>query len=194
MHADRTNRFVLALVGFIALVLGVGGLLAAAGVFGTRVQHQHLLDNRLSRYFSDHGDWLWPAIAGVVFVLVLLVLVWLLHLLFSTDRTGDIALDTAQDAGPRGRTEIQSSAVTRAVTSEIESYHGVTGARARIIGERRNATLVIEVAASRRADLPELLHRIETEAVQNVRGALGEPEFPVTLDLTVNDKTVARAN
>ena len=181
---------------FIALVLGVGGLLAAAGVFGPTFQERRVLDNRLARYFGAHGHWLWPAIAAVVFVVVLLVLLWLVRLLFSTDRTGDIAL-TPDSAGPdavrTGRTTVQASALTRAVTTEIEQYRGVTGAKARVVGESLDATLVLEVSASRRADLPGLLQRIESEAVQHVRDALEEPDFPVKLDVTINDKAVARA-
>ncbi len=199
MHADRTNRVVLTVTGLLALVLGVGGLLAAAGVFGATFQHRRLLDNRLARYFGTHGHWLWPAIAAVVFVGVLLVLLWLVRLLFSTDRTGDITVTpqaregSGPDAVRTGRTTVQTSALTRAVTTEIEHYRGVTDAKARVIGESRDATLVLEVSASRRSDLPELLQRIESEAVQHVRDALEEPDFPVKLDVTINDKAVARA-
>ncbi len=194
MHADRTNRVVLTVVGAIALLLGVGGLLAAAGVFGSSFQHRRLLDNRVSRYFSDHGEWLWPAIAAAVFVLLLLTLLWLLRLLFSNDRTGDIAITSANEPATVGRTRLRTSALTQAVTHELSTYRGVTDARARVIGEAQAATLILEVSASRRTKLPEVLHRIESEAVQHVRDALEEPDFPVQVNLTVNDKTVARAS
>ncbi len=62
MHADRTNRFMLSLIGLLALVLGVGGLLAAGGVFGHTFQHEQLVANGFSHYFGRHGVWLWPAI------------------------------------------------------------------------------------------------------------------------------------
>ena len=195
MHADRTNRFVLTLIGFIALGVGVGGLLAAGGVFGHRFQHRYLTDNSFSRYVGKHGVWLWPAIAAVTLLLLLLLLRWLLRLLFGTDRTHTVALmanTRSTDAAAGGRTTMTASALTRAVTTEIENYRGVTAAKGRIIGSNADPTLVLEVTASRHADLRPLLERIENDAISHARTALEQPELPVKLDITVTDKNVTR--
>ena len=199
MHADRTNRVVISIVGLIALALGVGGLLAAGGVFGHTFQHKRLTDNGLSRYIGDHGVWLWPAIAAVTLILVLLALVWLLRLLFSTDRAGGITVSTPRrhsddESTAAGRTTLTASAVPQAVTTEIDTYHGVSNAKARILGDPTSPTLAIEVTASRRANLPALIQRIEREAITHARAALERPELPVKLDISVNDKTVARTS
>ena len=98
MHADRINRFKLSLIGLITLALGTGGLLAAGGVFGHRFQHEQITANPFSRYVGNHGVWLWPAIAAVTLVLVVLALLWLLRLLFSTGRTHGINLGQTQKA------------------------------------------------------------------------------------------------
>jgi hypothetical protein len=213
MHADRTNRVVLALVGLIAVAIGAGGLLAAGGVFGQRFAHRLVTDNQFVRYFADHGDWLWPAIAGAAFVIMLLSLVWLLRLLFSTDRAGDIALPSAHPskreshlhrhhdastATPRdhatGQTNVSASALAQAVAQEIETYHGVIGARARVLGEAGGPSLAIDVKASRRADLAALVQRIEREAIVHARDALERSSLPVKLDIAVTEKGVARTN
>ena len=75
MHADRTNRVVLALIGLLAVAIGTGGLLISGGVFGDRFSHRLVTDNQFVRYFKAQGDWLWPTIAGVAFVIMLLSLV-----------------------------------------------------------------------------------------------------------------------
>jgi hypothetical protein len=219
MHADRTNRVLLALIGLVALAIGAGGLLISGGVFGKRFSRRLITDNQFVRYFARHGDWLWPTIAGVAFLILLLTLFWLLRLLFSTDRAGDIALPSAHPskresraqrlrdhaAGASGaagaperdhatgRTSVSASALSQAVAQEIDTYHGVLATRARVLGEPADPSLVIEVKASRRADLPTLVLRIEQEAILHAREALESPGLPVKLDIAVTDKGVVRA-
>ena len=219
MHADRTNRVLLALIGLLALAIGAGGLLISGGVVGKRFSRRLVTDNQFVRYFASHGGWLWPTIAGVAFLILLLTLFWLLRLLFSTDRAGDIALPSAHPskresraqrlrdhaagaAGAAGaperdhatgRTSVSASALSQAVAQEIDTYHGVLATRARVLGEPAAPSLVIEVKASRRADLPALVLRIEQEAISHAREALESPGLPVKLDIAVTDKGVARA-
>jgi hypothetical protein len=201
MRADRGNRILLTLIGLIVLAIGVGGLLAAGGAFGHTFQHRRLLDNPFSRYFGDNGSWLWPTIAAVAFVLMLLCLIWLLRVLFGSDRAGDIAVPTIvrssddPDANPHvgGRTRLRPSALTQALSQEIETYHGVTAARARVLGDPLEPTLAVEVTTSRRADVAYLVQRIEHEALTHARQSLDKPHLPVRLDITVTDKGAARS-
>ena len=199
MHADRTNQVVITVVGLIAVALGVSGLLAAGGVFGHPFQHKYLVDNGFSRYVGKHGNWLWPAIAAVTLVLVLLAVVWLLRLLLSTDRSHAINVttqrrDTANTDVAAGRTTMTSAALTQAVASEIDGYRGVTATKARIIGDAADPTLILEVTATRRAELAVLIERIEQQAITHARTALEQPELPVKLDITIIDKTIAGTN
>jgi hypothetical protein len=211
MHADRANRVLLSFLGLVALALGGAGLLAAGGAFGEGFAHRRLVDNRFSRYFSANGSWLWPTLAAVALVIMLLALIWLLRLLFSNDRTSDIAVASgpAQDAvqagagaptgggQPPGRaaghTTLQASALAAAVAQEIEGYHGVAAARARVLGDPKDPTVAIDVTATRRADLPGLIERIEREAISHAREALERSHLPVRLDMAVTDKGGARA-
>jgi hypothetical protein len=195
MHADRTNRVLLTLIGLVALALGVAGLLVASGVFGHQLQGNFLVDNSFCRYIGAHGKWVWPAIAGIAFVVALLALWWLAVLLLSTDRAGDIRLAPSRSTDPerRGRTSMAASALVNAVTNEVSEYHGVTGARGRILGEPSRPTLALDITASRRADLPELLKRIQREAVAHARTALDKDDMRAVVKVSINDRAISRA-
>jgi hypothetical protein len=172
-------------------------LLAAGGVFGDTFQHRRLIDNPFSRYFSANGSWLWPTIAAAAFVIMLLALIWLLRVLFGTDRSGDITVPTLTHEGSAahvgGRTRLRSAALTQALSQEIETYHGVSAARARVLGDPLEPTLALDVTTSRRADVAYLVQRIEREALTHAREALEKPHLPVRLDITVTDKAATRS-
>jgi hypothetical protein len=194
MHADRPNRTLLTVIGCIALALGVGGLLLAAGVFGHRIQGRFLVDNEFSRYIGHHGTWVWPAIGGMAFLVALLAMWWLGTLLLTTDRATDIRLTPprTKDEAPRGRTRLAPSALVKAVTDEISDYHGITGARGRILGEASRPTLALDISASRRADLPALIQRIQRDAVAHARSVLDKDDMRAIVNVSVNDKAVSR--
>jgi hypothetical protein len=180
MHADRTNRLMLTLVGLLALAAGGGAMAASTGVFGAAFSRRTLLDNLPGRYIGHHGGWLWPAVAGACLLLALACLRWILALLASTDRAKDLVIpgDTGQ-----GTTILHPAAVTDALTREISAYHGVDAAKGRIIGDSRDPQIVLAVSPSTAADLPALHHRIETEALAHARQALDKPSLPIQLDL-----------
>jgi hypothetical protein len=179
MHADRTNRLMLALFGLLVLAAGAVGMAASTGVFGAPFSRRTLFDNRASSYIGHHGGWLWPAVAGACLLLALACLRWILAQLASTDRAGDIIIpgDTDQDT-----TILQPAAIADALTREISTYHGVDTAKCRVIGDGRNPEIVFTVIPSPSADLPALHRRIEAEAFAHARRALGKPSLPIQLD------------
>jgi hypothetical protein len=189
MHADRSNRVTLLLLAVLLIAAGAAGGAASVGAFGTRVLHTAVIDNRASSYIGAHSLWLWPAAAGVALAVALVSLRWLLALLFSTDRSGDLAVpgDTAG-----GQTTLDKLALTEAVTQEIESYRGVHAARARLIGDPGDAELVVTVTLEETADLAALRKRIETAALAHARQATGNPSMPIQLDLRVTTKRATR--
>ena len=180
MHADRTNRVMLTLFGLLLIVAGGSAMAASTGVFGSSHSHDTLLVNRVSLYFSHHGGWLWPAIAVGCLLLGLVCLRWLLALLASTDRAGDITIGPSTD---EGTTILRPVALVDALTSEISAYRGVDSARGRVIGDSREPEVILTVTTTVTADLQALHHRIETEALAHARQATGNPALPVQLDL-----------
>lgn len=180
MHADRTNRTMLIVLALV--LLGAGGVGAAAsfGVFGAGTKHRALTNNSVTHFIGRNGDWFWPAAAGVALVVVLLSLRWLLALLFSTDRAGD--LDIARGGGS-GKTSLAPGALTNAVVDEIENCHGVDSAKARVIGEADDPGLVVTATLAQDADLVAVRRRIVEGALEHARTATGNPHLPIQLDL-----------
>ena len=189
MHADRTNRTMLLLFALLLIAVGLDAGAASLGVYGTHTQHSHLMDNPTGRFIGTHGIWLWPVAAVAALIIALLALRWLLALLFSTDRSGDLVIQSSSGAG---RTTLANGAVTDAVVGEIEGYRGVNSARARLIGDPEDPELVVTAALEETADFSALRHRIETGALTHDRQALGNMTLPTQLDLTITSKRASR--
>jgi hypothetical protein len=183
MHADRTNRFALTLFGLLILIAGAAGMTASTGVFGAAFAKRTLFANRVSTYIGHHGTWVWAAAAGVCLLIALAALRWIVALLISTDRAGDIPIPVSTQ---EGTTILQPAALTGALTREISTYHGVDTTRSRIIGDASAPEIVIAVTASQSADLHALHRRIETEALAHTRQALGKTDLPIQLNLDVS--------
>jgi hypothetical protein len=182
MHADRTNRFALTLFGLLVLLIGAAGMAASVGAFGDSFSRRTLFANRVSTYIGHHA-WVWPAAAGVSLVIALLALRWILALVISTDRAGDIPIPVSM---ADGTTVLQPGAIIGALTREVSTYHGVDNTHGRIIGEGAAPELVLEVTAGQGADLHALYQRIEAEAFAHARQALDKESLPIRLDLDVS--------
>jgi hypothetical protein len=180
MHADRTNRIALVLLGLLLLIAGAAGITASAGVYGAAFSRRTLFANHASTYIGHHGGWLWPAIAGACLLLALACLRWILALLVSTDRARDLTVPGRTD---QGTTTLQPAALTGALSREIGTYHGVETARARVIGDGHDPQIVLTVTTAPSADLHALHRRIETEALAHARQALSNPALPIQLNL-----------
>ena len=191
MHADRTNRILLLLLALLLIAVGAAAGAASIGAFGTATRHSTLIANPTGHFFGAQGDWLWPVAAAAAAILALLALRWLLALLVSTDRAGDLPITPG---GSAGRTTLAARALTEAVAEEIESYRGVSSARARLIGDPANPKLVVTAVLEETADLAALRQRIETSALTHARSAVGSPSLPAQLDLTVTTKQSSRVS
>ena len=183
MHADRTNRTVLTVFGLLVLLAGAAGMAASVGAFGTAFSRRTLFSNRVSAYIGQHGTWVWAAAAFICLLIALAALRWILALLVSTDRAGDLTVPGSRD---QGTTKVQPTALTGALAGEITTYHGVDTAKGRVIGDETNPQIVLTITATPTADLPALRHRLETEALPHARQALGNPALPIQLDLDVS--------
>jgi hypothetical protein len=186
--AERVHRLLLLLLSLVLLAAGILALLVGLGTFGTRLRHRAVFDNLVSRYIGDHGIWLWPVVAVLGLVLAYLALRWFATL-FAVHRTTHVDLSTR---GAAGHSDVDSAAVTTALTTQVERYRDVTGASARVSGDAKDPHLALTVTATADADLPALHQRIETDALTDLRHSLERPDLPVQLDLQISSKTAAR--
>ena len=186
MHADRTNRFALTLFGLLVLLVGAAGMTASLGGFGTAFSTRALFANRVSTYIGQHGTWLWAAAAFVCLLITLAALRWILALLISTDRAGDLTIPGSKELGT---TKLHPTALTGALTREIETYHGVQAVRGRIIGDASDPEIVVTVTARQTADLSALHRRVESEALTHARQAFGNADLAIQLDLEVSRRS-----
>jgi MFS family permease len=191
MHADRTSRAVLALLGLLLLAAGTAGVLAGTDVLGRDVDRRHLLDNPVAGFIGDNTEWFWPVVALVAAVLAVLALRWLIALLSPAPGTRDIVIGGDRSAG---RTILRSGALGDALTTELQTYRGVHAARVRVSGPPTAPALGITVRTTEDADLARLLRRIETGALAHAREALDAPRLPVRLDLTATDRRAGRVS
>jgi hypothetical protein len=189
MHADRTNRTVLGLLGLLLLAAGVAGVLAGTDIFGRAVNRRHLLANPVAGFVGDNSVWFWPAVALVGAIIALLGLRWLIAVLTPAPRTGTIVIPGDRSTG---RTTLESGALSDALTSEVGTYRGVHSARAWVDGTPTDPRLNLAVGIDENADLVALNHRIDTAALAHARQALESPDLPVRLEMSITTHQTSR--
>jgi hypothetical protein len=189
MHADRTNRTILALLGALLAAAGVAGILAGTPLFGADLPRRRLLDNPVSRFIGNESVWAWPVAASLALIAAIVVIRWLITILLSTDRISDIVV---ANEGSAGRTTLAAAALSDAVDTEIGAYHGVQSAQSRVLGSRTRPLLAVTVNADQSADLAALREGIEANAITHARHALDRADLPVQLDLTVSRRHGSR--
>lgn len=190
MHADRTNRGLLSMLGLLLLAAGITGILAGTDAFARNGGNRHLLDNPVGRYIGDNQTWFWLTAAAVAAILALLALRWFAAVLRPAPRTADIEL--AVTTPGHGRTTLESAALRDALTTEINGYRDVDHAHIQVLGNLDAPRLTVTVHATRDADLAALRHRLQTQALAHARQALDAADLPVRLDLAVAKQPTSR--
>ncbi len=181
------GRWPAVLIGGLAVGVGVAGLLAGAGVFGSATQHRVVFDNAGGRYVSREHQWFWLAAAALSIVVGLLALRTLLRTLRSP-AAGSVTVPSDPQGG---RTSVAASAVTAAVAEEVDSYDGVARCRVRLLqGSHRadDPTLQVRVTLEPDADVARIATRVREQAVAHARQALERPALPAQVELSPASK------
>jgi hypothetical protein len=178
---DRLNRFILFLLGLIALAGGVVTLLLSFGALGKKQAKQPLL-RESTRHFADrNAGWFWTAIAIGAALLALLALRWLLAQA-STQRVSALSLESDRSSG---HTKLATGALGEAVEDEVERIRGVSRASARMLGKASDPLLRLDVKVGDDGDLGYIRSRIEQDTIPNARQAVGLDRLPVWVRLAV---------
>jgi hypothetical protein len=180
-HTAHVSRIGLVIIGLI-LLLGAGavlarGLNASTSVLGS--SHGALLTHSQAQYPTRHS-WVWPVAAAVSAVIALLAL-WWMAAQTSTKTVRSLPLEPER---LHGTTVLPATAVTGAVTDELESYPTIRAANAVLRGSATRPNLDLAVTAENRADPATVRSSIETEALPHMRTALEMETIPTVLRLS----------
>ena len=185
-RANVINRIALAVLGLLLVAAGGLGLALSAGVFGAWRATYPVLAPEVST-FPDGHPWFWWAVAGALLLIAVLALLWLLAQL-KTDRTS--RLDRTTNARD-GYTTLHARALTDAIEDEALGITGVTGASANV-HEHGGQHVFLRVDLADSANIAEVRTRLEDEVVAHLREGVGDPGFPVTIQLRPAASTTQR--
>ncbi|WP_394253155.1 hypothetical protein [Arthrobacter pityocampae] len=180
--AGKLNRTWLALLGIVALFLGVLGLLLASGAaarivsaLGLGMQPAGPGDRALPEGFQD--VFVAPVAAIIVTALAviigLLALGWLLAQIPKRHPARTFRLH-AEDSVD-GQTNCEPSVLADAVEADAEQLPGVTGASALLRGSASQPELNLDLKVDPRADVRSIIERVYTTVAPNLEAALETP-------------------
>lgn len=186
-RANVVNRVMLTVLGLLLVAAGGLGLALSAGAFGEWRATDPVLPQEVAT-FPDEHPWFWWAVAAGLVLIAVLALFWLLIQL-ETDRT--TRLDRTTDAQD-GYTRLHASALTHAVEDEALGVTGVTGASADL-RERGGHRVSLRVDLADSANIAEVRTQLEDDVVAHLREAVGDPHFPVVIELRPASTTRQRS-
>lgn len=189
--AIRLNRSWLTVLGVLLVLVGLAGLLLGTGLAGPLLVRtglgrtppgpdRHLFGAATQAAFGL--TWVVLVTAVVAVVLGLLGLLWLIAQVPRANAAKPFRL---HDDTRTGLTRVAPDVLARAVEDQTRALPGVSAASAVIRGTTQRPELVLKVTADDRADLPELLTRLQDEVATDLGESLDTrlDRFGVQLDV-----------
>ena len=176
--ASRLNRTWLTIIGVVLLLVGAVGLLLSIGQAGPLVRQtglgwtpptpdRHLFGSATAGAFGSAGIVVVTAVVAVV--LGLLGLAWLIAQIPRANAAKPFRL---HDDAASGLTRVDSSVLTDAVRTQVESLPGVTSASAVLRGSAQRPDLTLKVTTDDRTDVGALLARLHDQVAADLGDAL----------------------
>lgn len=171
--AARGNRWGLAAIGVLLLVIGAIAFAVGQGLFGA-VADRTLLDEPVGPLLRH--PWA-PYVAVAVAVAAgFLALRWLLAQILA-DTVSKVRLDRTSE----GVTDLSTSAAHGALEQEVTGYEGVRRARARLTESSTRPRLHLALTLDDDADVARVWRRVRDEALANLRCALELDGLPAVV-------------
>ncbi|MEV0257865.1 alkaline shock response membrane anchor protein AmaP [Streptomyces sp. NPDC050732] len=187
------NRVLLALAGFVLLVLG--GSVLAVGLGASPPswwihdgRHDVLLSAADRVQWRDEG-WFWPVVIAVLAVLLLLSLWWLSAQL-RRRRLAEVLVETGDGEGA----QLRGVAMENVLAAEAETLDGVERAHAVLTGRRSRPQARVDAVLAPHAAPADVLHDLSTQPVTHARDAAGLASLPTTVRLRARKHHAERVN
>ncbi|MET4060881.1 hypothetical protein ABIB35_002438 [Arthrobacter sp. UYP6] len=180
-HAGTANRVWLTILGLLCLAAGVYVLLLASGVVGS--PEDPVLSGPPENITGPDYAPIVAVFAGLL--IGLLALWWLLAQIPRRLTAGTFRL---QEDPARGITVCNASILAAAVENDTDRIPGVVGSTALLRGTPEEPDLTLKVTVNARADIREVVERIQRTVVPNLASALENPLHSVGIHLEASDK------
>jgi hypothetical protein len=188
-RAGALNRTWLTILGILALAGGIALLLQAAGalqgLLGTPpVGDKVVLPGGLDSFFAQ--SW------GAVLLLIIGVIIGVLGFLWliaQVPRKNPADAYRLHGNGAQGRTLCDPSVLASAVEDQIDTLPGVVTSSALLRGTADEPDLTLKVTVNDRADIRDLLHRLENSVLPDIVTSLEAPLQQCRLQIDVTRRT-----
>lgn len=172
------ERWLISVLGLLALLAGLAGLVVGAGWLGTFRAQRPILDPVVSGWVQGAGGLAIP-VAIVVGIVLLGLGLWWLRRALRPETKPDMRLDR----GPGGSAIVTAHAVTQAVRADAETVSGVSRARARMAGNSWQPGLRLTLSMEEDANLRRAWEELDTKVLSRARQALDTDPMPTTIRL-----------
>ena len=186
--AGTLNRTWLAILGILVLAAGTALLLQSNGtlhaLLNTAPFWESVVTGDLHAFFAQ--PWVVAVMLIIGVIIGVLGLLWIIAQIPRKNTAGAYRL---HDDGSQGFTLCDPSVLAAAVENQINTLPGVVTSAALLRGTARAADLSLRVTVNDRADVQDLIHRIQTSTLPELSSALEAPLQRSQLQIDISGRT-----
>jgi hypothetical protein len=186
--AGTLNRTWLAVLGILVLAAGTALLLQANGtlhaLWNTAPSWASVVTGDLHALFAP--SWMAAILLIIGVIIAALGLLWIIAQIPRKNTAGAYRL---HDDGSQGFTLCDPSVLAAAVENRINALPGVVTSAALLRGTASAPDLSLKVTVNDRADIHDLIHRIQTSTLPELSNALEAPLQRSRLQIDISGRT-----
>lgn len=187
-NAGTLNRIWLAILGILCLAAGTALLLQTNGTLQTLLSTapawQSVIAGDLQAFLAQ--PWVAATVLIIGVIIGVLGLLWIIAQIPRRNRAGAYRL---HDDGSQGFTLCDPSVLAAAVEKQINTLPGVVTSAALLRGTAMAPDLTLKVTVNDRADIRDVIHRIQTTTLPELSSALEVPLQSSRLQIDVSGRT-----
>jgi hypothetical protein len=187
-NAGTLNRIWLAILGILCLAAGTALLLQTNGTLQTLLSTapawQSVIAGDLQAILAQ--PWVAATVLIIGVIIGVLGLLWIIAQIPRRNRAGAYRL---HDDGSQGFTLCDPSVLAAAVEKQINTLPGVVTSAALLRGTAMAPDLTLKVTVNDRADIRDVIHRIQTTTLPELSSALEVPLQSSRLQIDVSGRT-----